>query len=93
MLVLTRKSEQKIRIGKDVVITVLKVQGDQVSIGIEAPRSLPIYREEILKAIMEENEGAAESESVPIHEQKQAISNLSKAFRARKKTSPTKGES
>ncbi|MCH9610565.1 MAG: Translational regulator CsrA [Chlamydiales bacterium] len=49
MLVLTRKREQKIRIGDDVVITVLKVQGDQVSIGIEAPKSLPIVREELLE--------------------------------------------
>ena len=92
MLVLTRKSEQKIRIGKDVVITVLKVQGDQVSIGIEAPRSLPIYREEILKAIMEENAGAAENEPINISEQKQAMSSISKAFRARKKTSSTNGD-
>lgn len=48
MLVLTRKAEQKIRIGNDIVITVLKVQGDQVSIGIEAPRQLQIVREELL---------------------------------------------
>lgn len=48
MLVLTRKSEQKIRIGNDIVITVLKVQGDQVSIGIDAPRELQIVREELL---------------------------------------------
>ena len=54
MLVLTRKREQKIRIGNDVVITVLKVQGDQVSIGIEAPKSLPIVREELLKDKVEE---------------------------------------
>ena len=54
MLVLTRKREQKIRIGKDVVITVLKVQGDQVSIGIEAPKSLPIVREELLQNKTEE---------------------------------------
>jgi len=54
MLVLTRKREQKIRIGDDVVITVLKVQGDQVSIGIEAPKSLPIVREELLQAKPEE---------------------------------------
>ncbi len=92
MLVLTRKSEQKIRIGKDVVITVLKVQGDQVSIGIEAPRSLPIYREEILKAIMEENEGAAEDNPISIHDQQQAITSLSKAFRARQQPSKTRGD-
>lgn len=48
MLVLTRKTEQKIRIGKDIVITVLKVQGDYVSIGIEAPREMQIVREELL---------------------------------------------
>lgn len=48
MLVLTRKAEQKIRIGDDIVITVLKVQGDQVSIGIEAPKELQIVREELL---------------------------------------------
>jgi carbon storage regulator len=48
MLVLTRKAEQKIRIGNDIVITVLKVQGDQVSIGIEAPKKLQIVREELL---------------------------------------------
>jgi len=49
MLVLTRKAEQKIRIGNDIVITVLKVQGDQVSIGIEAPKQLQIVREELLE--------------------------------------------
>jgi carbon storage regulator len=48
MLVLTRKTEQKIRIGNDIVITVLKVQGDQVSIGIEAPATFKIVREELL---------------------------------------------
>ncbi|MFN0065632.1 MAG: carbon storage regulator [Chlamydiales bacterium] len=64
MLVLTRKREQKIRIGKDVVITVLKVQGDQVSIGIEAPKSTSIVREELLQDSMtsraaKENQKAA----------------------------------
>lgn len=49
MLVLTRKTEQKIRIGKDVVITILKVHGDQVSVGIEAPKELQIVREELLQ--------------------------------------------
>lgn len=51
MLVLTRKSEEKIVIGRGnakVTITVLKIQGDKVSIGIEAPPELPIWREELL---------------------------------------------
>jgi carbon storage regulator len=49
MLVLTRKSEQKILIGKDIVITILRVYGDQVSIGIDAPKEMRIFREELVK--------------------------------------------
>jgi len=50
MLVLTRKSEEKVTIGKDkkVVITILKIQGDKVSIGIEADKETPIYRNELI---------------------------------------------
>ena len=83
MLVLTRKSEQKIRIGKDVIITVLKVQGDQVSIGIEAPRTLPIYREEVLKAIMEENAGAGNTQALTLQEKQSQLSSLSKVIRSK----------
>jgi carbon storage regulator CsrA len=52
MLVLTRKSEEKIIIGTNnkIVITILKIQGDKVSIGIEADREIfPIFRDELLK--------------------------------------------
>lgn len=48
MLVLTRKREEKITIGKNIVITVLKIQGDKVSLGIEADRDTPVYRSELL---------------------------------------------
>ena len=48
MLVLTRKPEQKIKIGNNIVLTVLKVQGDQVSLGIEAPKDYAIIRTELL---------------------------------------------
>ncbi len=48
MLVLTRKINQKIRIGTDITITICKVQGDQVSIGIEAPKEQRVMREELL---------------------------------------------
>ena len=65
MLVLTRKSEQKIIIGKNIVVTVLKVQGDQVSIGIDAPKTTLIYREELFKDIQKANErGAVQKEGV-----------------------------
>lgn len=50
MLVLTRKSEEKVTIGKDkkVVITILKIQGDKVSLGIEADKETPIFRNELI---------------------------------------------
>ena len=50
MLVLTRKREEKITIGKnpEIVITILKIQGDKVSIGVEADRNTPVYRTELL---------------------------------------------
>jgi carbon storage regulator len=59
MLVLTRKPKQQIMIGDDVVIHVVEVQGDNVRIAIEAPRSVKIYRGEIYRAIQEENRQAA----------------------------------
>lgn len=47
MLVLTRKPNQRINIGDDIVVTVLEVRGDQVRLGIEAPRDVGVQREEI----------------------------------------------
>lgn len=59
MLVLTRKKEQIIRIGKDIVIKILKIQGDQVSVGINAPRTLPIVRQELLEETDLETESSS----------------------------------
>jgi carbon storage regulator len=47
MLVLTRKVGERIRIGADVIVEVLDVRGRQVRIGIEAPRAVPVVREEL----------------------------------------------
>ncbi|MFA0809553.1 carbon storage regulator CsrA [Microbulbifer epialgicus] len=47
MLILKRRTGENLRIGANVSITVLEVKGNQVKIGIRAPRSLPVYREEI----------------------------------------------
>lgn len=55
MLVLARKVEQKIRIGENIVITVLKVSHDQVSLGIEAPKDELILREELSKRVAKTN--------------------------------------
>ena len=59
MLILTRKSGESITIGDDVKITVVEVKGKQVRIGIDAPRSYTIHREEIYISIQEENRRAA----------------------------------
>lgn len=59
MLVLTRKSNQAIKIGENIEISILAIQGDQVKIGIAAPQSVEIHRKEIFDAIQLENSEAA----------------------------------
>lgn len=54
MLVLSRKLSEVIRIGDDIKIVVIEVRGDKVRIGIDAPRSTPMHREEIYEAIKRE---------------------------------------
>ncbi len=51
MLVLTRHANQSIMIGAEVVVTVLEVRGDQVRLGISAPRSIDVHREEVFVAL------------------------------------------
>lgn len=63
MLVLTRRANQSIIIGDDVVVTVLDVRGDQVRIGITAPRDVTVHREEVYRALHEANEDAAANEN------------------------------
>jgi carbon storage regulator len=59
MLRITRRAGERVIIGEDVVLTVLEVSGSTVRLGIDAPRSLPIYREEIWVEVKRENEAAA----------------------------------
>lgn len=47
MLVLSRKSNEQIRIGEEIVITVVKIRGDKVRLGIDAPSSVPIWRPDV----------------------------------------------
>lgn len=61
MLVLTRRANQSIRIGDDIVITVVEMRGDQVRLGIEAPRSVAIHRTEVLAQVERENAEAAQT--------------------------------
>lgn len=59
MLLLTRKKGEAILIGDEIKITVIELLGDKVRIGIEAPRDMSVYREEIYLSIKEENQQAA----------------------------------
>ncbi|KKB41128.1 carbon storage regulator CsrA [Bacillus thermotolerans] len=59
MLVLTRKTGEAIQIGDDIEITVVSVKGDQIKLGINAPKHVDIHRKEVYLAIQEENEQAS----------------------------------
>lgn len=59
MLILTRKVEQGIVINSDVIVRVLSIDGERVKIGIDAPRSISVLREELLEEVAGENREAA----------------------------------
>jgi carbon storage regulator len=61
MLVITRKSGERICLGDEITITVMEISGSSVRIGIDAPAAVPIYRHEIWAAIKEENRAAAQA--------------------------------
>jgi carbon storage regulator len=65
MLVLTRRNGQSIRIGDDIVVTILESSRDQVRIGIRAPRSVGVHREEVYEEILLANRSAASVEPDP----------------------------
>jgi carbon storage regulator len=60
MLILTRKLGETIRIGPDIVVTVLAVNGNQVRVGIEAPKDVAVHREEVFERIKRERTTAGE---------------------------------
>ena len=59
MLILTRRVGETVMIGNDVTVTVLGVKGNQVRIGINAPKNVAVHREEIFERIKREQEGGA----------------------------------
>jgi carbon storage regulator len=75
MLVLTRRSGQSILVGDDIVVTILELGRDQVRIGIRAPRSVSVHREEVYEEILASNRAAADAANetlvvTPSHEQR-----------------------
>jgi carbon storage regulator len=61
MLIITRRPGEKIMLGDEIVVHVMEIVGNSVRVGIQAPRSVPVYREEIWNAVREENRAAADS--------------------------------
>jgi carbon storage regulator len=58
MLVLTRRKNQSIVIGDQIIVTVLEVKGDQIRLGITAPRDVQVFREELLAELSQANRAA-----------------------------------
>ena len=63
MLILTRRVGETVMIGNDVTVTVLGVKGNQVRIGINAPKNVAVHREEIYERIKREQQGDSQGES------------------------------
>ena len=68
MLVLTRKKGQALMIGNDVEISIIDIQGDQVRIGINAPKNVTIHRKEIYEEIRKENMSAIAGKETDVKE-------------------------
>lgn len=64
MLALSRKKGEAIIVNQDIELTILEIKGDQVKIGISAPKSIPVYRKEVYLQIQEENKEVVNSESL-----------------------------
>ncbi|MEX2196690.1 MAG: carbon storage regulator CsrA [Thermoleophilaceae bacterium] len=59
MLIVTRRPGERIMLGPDITVEVMEITGNSVRIGIAAPRSVPVYREELWNTVKQENEAAA----------------------------------
>lgn len=66
MLILTRRVGESVIVGDDIVISVIEVRGDAVRIGIQAPRSVSVHREEVYLELQRANEQAASSSDAAI---------------------------
>jgi carbon storage regulator len=64
MLILSRKTNEKIMIGDDISVSIIEIRGDQVRIGVDAPKSVKVFRQEVFDAIKAENKAAALSAPV-----------------------------
>ncbi len=86
MLILTRKVGETIRIGDDIAISVIDIRGNQVRLGIAAPRDVTVHREEVYEQIQEQNQEAAKVQATD----KAILQNL---WNTKGKDSKSKGRS
>ena len=63
MLILSRKVDEKIKSGNDITLTIIEVRGEYVKVGVEAPKNVKVFRQEVLDAIQSENKAAATQSS------------------------------
>jgi carbon storage regulator len=64
MLILSRKVNEKIMIGEDISISIIEIQGDHIRLGVDAPKTVKVYRQEVFEAIKSQNKAAVESTPV-----------------------------
>jgi len=75
MLVLTRKRNQSIVVNDNIEVTIIDIQGDQVRVGINAPKDVKVFRKEVYLEMMEENQRAAQVQMQALDILKTAIKN------------------
>ena len=63
MLALTRKKGESLVINNDIEITILEIRGDQIKLGVSAPKEVPIYRKEVYTQIHQENRKSADAQN------------------------------
>ena len=64
MLILSRKISEKVMIGEEISVSIIEIRGDQVRIGVDAPKTVKVFRKEVFDAILAENKAAAQSAAV-----------------------------
>ncbi|PCJ63326.1 MAG: carbon storage regulator [Planctomycetota bacterium] len=92
MLVLSRYINETIMIGDDIEVTIVDIKGDQVRIGIKAPRDIKVYRKEIYEAIAKENIDAANVKNVNIKDLETLINKSNPQSSGEKSSDDSKSE-
>jgi carbon storage regulator len=68
MLILSRKTNEKIMIGDDISVTIIEIRGDQVRVGVDAPKHIKVYRQEVFDLVKAENQAAATAQMAKLPE-------------------------